>query len=343
MSRIIENFKSFNSKERFFLVGHILGNASFKPCPAFRESITNALHIQLPESAFAAMDYHLDWLYASLHLAFNHNPEQLIFENKDRLIKGQQEDIDFLFAYEADDISHIILLEAKGVGGFTNKQIGSKADRFREIFGMDGKRWPGVKPHFAFVSPDRPSERLQSSAWPIWMKPNSVVPWIELPIPSGLKKVTRCNQRGKPDKEGQYWTISGRQAPNTRAIGMYELANEGGSQQSGGPGRNYCGRLPLTEMIQKCQQVGSRIVVGYVGGAPKLTLTTFESLRSRRFKWDWVDNPIGSKEDRNWILGSRFLELITLKLPADEHNKWDTVTCDDHEPSDGTVLVETIT
>jgi hypothetical protein len=67
------------------------------------------------------MDCHLDWLYASLLLAFNPKSEQRIFENKDRLIKGQQEDIDFLFAYEADDVSHIILLEAKGVGGFTNK------------------------------------------------------------------------------------------------------------------------------------------------------------------------------------------------------------------------------
>ncbi len=227
MSRTIENLKSFNSKERFFLIGHILGNASFKPCPAFRESITNALHIQLPESVFAAMDYHLDWLYASLHLAFNPNPEQRIFENTDRLIKGQQEDIDFLFAYEADNISHIILLEAKGVGGFANKQMASKAVRFREIFAMDGKRWPRVIPHFAFVSPDRPSERLHSSAWPMWMRPNNIVPWIELPIPSGLKKVTRCNRQGEPDKKGQYWTIHRRPASRTRKTGVYELVGDG--------------------------------------------------------------------------------------------------------------------
>ncbi len=227
MSQVIENLKSFNSKERFFLVGHILGNVAFKPCPAFRESITSVLDIRLPESIFAAMDYHLDWLYASLFLAFNPNPEQRIFDNKDRLIKGQQEDVDFLFAYEADDSSHIILLEAKGVGGFTNKQIGSKADRFREIFAMNGKRWPGVVPHFAFVSPDRPSERLHSPAWPMWMRPNNIVPWIQLPIPSGLKKVTRCNQQGKPDEKGEYWTIYRRPTSLTRKPGTHELVAEG--------------------------------------------------------------------------------------------------------------------
>ena len=209
MSQIIEHLKSFNSKERFFLVGHILGNVAFIPSPAFRESIASTLHLHLPEDVFAAMDYHLDWLYASLYLAFNQEKSR-IFVNDDHLIKAQQEDIDFVFAYDANNVCHIILLEAKGVGVFTNKQMASKAARFGEIFGTDGKRWPKVVPHFALVSPNPPSQRLQSSAWPVWLAPNNTVPWIELPIPSPLKKVTRCNQQGRADQNGQYWTISER-------------------------------------------------------------------------------------------------------------------------------------
>jgi hypothetical protein len=206
MNQIIEQLKSFNSKERFFLVGNILGNVTFAPSPDFRKKIGDDLHVQLPENVFAAMDYHLDWLYASLYLASNQE-QTCVFQNNEQLIKAQQEDIDFLFAFEIDDVCHIILLEAKGVGSCTNKQMNSKSKRFGEIFGQDGKRWPGVIPHFALVSPIKPANKLQTSTWPAWMSPDNTVPYIELPIQSGLKKVTRCDKNGKANINGEYWTV----------------------------------------------------------------------------------------------------------------------------------------
>ena len=206
MTQIIDNLKSFNSKERFYLVGHILGNPEFTPCAAFRKCLENVLHIELPESVFAAMDYHIDWLYASLFLASNQkNPP--IFENHDKTIKAQQEDIDFLIAYEKDEICHIIMLEAKGVGVFTNNQMRSKASRLGQIFGEDGGGWPGVVPHFVLISPKKPTGRLQSAKWPAWMLSNNSIPWIELPIPANLKKVTRCNSDKTADKDGKCWTV----------------------------------------------------------------------------------------------------------------------------------------
>ena len=208
MKQLIDNLCSFNSKERFFLIGHALGNKDFTLSHVFKKEIANALRLDMPDSLFAAMDYHLDWLYASLHLTFN-GGECQIFPNSDRLVKAQQEDIDLIIAFAEDTTCHIILVEAKGVTGWTNKQMNSKATRFAEIFGSDGKRWPSVNPHFLLLSPRR-SKHLDMSKWPSWMTPNGKVPWIELPVPPKLRKVARCGPNAVPDRNGLFWTTSWR-------------------------------------------------------------------------------------------------------------------------------------
>jgi hypothetical protein len=210
MSIVIEHLKLFNSKERFFLIGQVLGNKNLIPSLEFRATVAAKLGLHFPDELFTAMDYHLDWLYASLYLAFKNKQPSHIYDNPDRLIRGQQEDIDFLFAYDVEDVCHIILMEAKGVGNFTNKQMISKAARFSNIFGTDGNRWPGVVPHFVLISPTKPSQRLRNSDWPTWMLSGNSIPWIPLQIPSELRKITLCNQQGKSDKNGQYWTLVAR-------------------------------------------------------------------------------------------------------------------------------------
>jgi len=203
-NQVIENLRSFNSKERFFLIGHALGNPDFTPSETFRKEIENCLNLKLPSQLFTAMDYHLDWLYASLYLAFYDGGDK-IYSNCDRIIKGQQEDIDFIIAFVQDTLCHIILVEAKGVMGWSNKQMDSKAERLRGIFGQDSTRWPDVKPHFVILSPTPPSERLHISRWPAWMSTDGQVPWIPLGVPHNLIKVTRCNKDGWADKAGAYW------------------------------------------------------------------------------------------------------------------------------------------
>jgi hypothetical protein len=206
MKQLIDNLRSFNSKERFFLVGHALGNKNFSLSQAFKKAIVNMLRLEIPSDSFTAMDYHLDWLYASLYLTFNGDYSQ-IFTNTDGLIKGNQEDIDLFIAFSEDTSCHIILIEAKGVTGWTNKQANSKAIRLRKIFGPDGRRWPGVNPRFLLFSPKRP-KRLDMSGWPMWMTINGQVPWVEFPIPTRLKKVTRCDSEGQKDKNGLFWRVS---------------------------------------------------------------------------------------------------------------------------------------
>ena len=208
MQNIIEYLKDFNSKERFFLAGQILGNPSFTPSSEFREKLSDLLEISIPADALSAMDYHIDWLYASLNLAKD-NDLSKIYPNVNRFIKAQQEDIDWLIAFKAQSEYHLVLIEAKGVTGWTNKQMTSKANRFGDIFGKQGNSWPGVVPHFVMMSSTQ-SKKLSINNWPEWMAPNGEVKWLELPIPDYLLRAYRCNEQGQENKNGQSWTVKNR-------------------------------------------------------------------------------------------------------------------------------------
>jgi hypothetical protein len=208
MQNLIKYLKDFNSKERFFLTGQILGNPSFTPSSEFREKLSALLEIPVPADALSAMDYHIDWLYASLILAKDDDPSK-IYPNVNKFIKAQQEDVDWLIAFKSQNEYHLVLIEAKGVTGWTNKQMLSKANRFGDIFGEQGNNWLGVVPHFVMMSSSY-SQRLRIEKWPQWMKPNGKVKWLELPIPKSLIHVYRCNEQGLKSQNGQSWKVENR-------------------------------------------------------------------------------------------------------------------------------------
>lgn len=308
MKQLIDNLRSFNSKERFFLIGHALGNRNFTLSQAFKNYFGNVLRLDIPSDSFVAMDYHLEWLYASLYLTFNAENSH-IFINTDDLIKGNQEDIDLVIVFLEDASCHIILIEAKGVTGWTNKQANSKAIRLRKIFGSDGRRWPGVNPHFMLFSPTRP-KHLNISGWPIWMTINCQVPWLELPIPAGLRKVTRCNSTGQKDKHGHFWQA------NFRANSLCEdSVVMKSTDHKREVGHNYRGKLSVYDIITKCQTEGDNISVGYQGGSSQLRKDDPMYIRERLYKWDLADDSIGRKIRRNWIHGGEFIEIVSDKLP----------------------------
>jgi len=68
MTTLMEHLESFNRKERFFLIGDARGNRAFQLSADFRARLSEAFGIEPPSSAFVAMDYHLDWIHASLFL-----------------------------------------------------------------------------------------------------------------------------------------------------------------------------------------------------------------------------------------------------------------------------------
>jgi hypothetical protein len=206
LSRVLDFLRAFNRKERFFLLNAAL--VGFNLSDQFRDLLGEQLDLSVPNDAYVAMDYHLTWLYASLFLAAHDlTPETSLrrpFPNEGRVVRGNQEDTDLLVAFDQGDRTHLIVIEAKGVTGWTNAQLKSKAKRLREIFGETGAARANVIPHFVLTSPRR-SAGLKTESWPAWMLKGGEVAWIPLPIPDGLARVSRSDERGRPSAIGEYW------------------------------------------------------------------------------------------------------------------------------------------
>lgn len=205
--KIIKYLESFNRKERFHLVGQLLGNSAFNLDPKILRNILDLLGLasETPKDCFSAMDYHLDWIYASIVLA--HDKSEAPYLRNSLCISGTQEDVDFLLAFEDKyENTHIVMIEAKGDTSFTNKQIQSKANRLNAIFG-DGEKWEHVIPHFLICSPHEPKQ-LNLNNFPCFMtnKDKKLI-WFKLTMPENQNKPTRCHLDGKASKEGDYWKV----------------------------------------------------------------------------------------------------------------------------------------
>ena len=204
--RLIEWLEAFNRKERFFLVGNALGNTNFNLSDEYRTKLHSVLGIHPPQHSFVAMDYHLDWIHAGLFLSSSANQLNNVHENKVPIVTANQEDIDLLVAFEDLGVTHLLMIEAKAATGWTNKQTLSKADRLREMFGEDGKKCLNVKPSFCLTSP-RPPQLLDSDQWPSWMAPGGQPIWLELEVPPGRRRITRCDQAGKSSASGDFFRV----------------------------------------------------------------------------------------------------------------------------------------
>jgi len=208
MSDLLTYLRRLNSKERFFFIGHVLGKEGFPISRAFRSRLEETVAISIPPQVFSAMDYHLDWLYASMCVAAP-NSGSGPFSNREQMIMAQQEDIDYLIAFEARGSHHIILIEAKAKSGWVNSQLLSKVMRLSTIFGPDGQRWNSIEPHFLLMSPNVPS-KVDVSRWPGWMRDRKHPYHLRLPVPDDLLKVARCTRDGRQSENGSYWKVVAR-------------------------------------------------------------------------------------------------------------------------------------
>lgn len=82
MKSLLYYLPQFNAKERFFLLGHVLGNPRFTLGSAFKAELSKGMNLSLPEDLFCAMDFHLDWLYAALQL-YSDGGERKVRSNSD--------------------------------------------------------------------------------------------------------------------------------------------------------------------------------------------------------------------------------------------------------------------
>lgn len=220
---LIDNLKSFNRKERFYLIGQMLGNPEFRMDDNQLDKISKLIGLTIPRKYFAAMDYHLDWIYASLYLT-KHNSKScvernFIEENEisiDYQISGTQEDVDFLLAFvDHENITHIVMIEAKGDCTFSNAQLQSKNERFKAIFYESESsptyihaKWKSVKAHFLLCSPKKP-EKIDIKNPVSFMKSEKLMnSWLKLDMGGDKIKVTRCGE----NHSGSYshWIIEKR-------------------------------------------------------------------------------------------------------------------------------------
>ena len=222
MSRLIDYLRRLDRKERFAVLREVLGFDRETPClaPGFRDKLGACIGVEVPERAFLAMDYHLDWIQLALHLAENPDIEpEIPFPNPgfDGFNENQQ-DVDLLVAFEGNDAgfsaTHLVLVEAKAYLPWSNSQLQRKTERLHRIFGADGTDHHAVWPHFVLMT-GRKSDNIHVGCWPEWMKKDEEPSWLEYELPRRLE-VTRRSKAEKRAADGcsllLHWT-SPEQAP----------------------------------------------------------------------------------------------------------------------------------
>lgn len=191
MSRtLVECLKLFNRKERYWLIRNALGQSGEELVLSgfFRQRLSDAIGLDVPPSAWWAIDYHIDWLFGALVLdstadidwtAPLENP--IVSDTGEptlRLIRGTHEDFDLIIAFDRT----IILIEAKGVTSWGNAQVKSKHKRLCEWhhhsqrLQTDKTRSPDpLRIIVVFASPNKP-EKLDDLEWPTFGNGNGGAP-----------------------------------------------------------------------------------------------------------------------------------------------------------------------
>jgi hypothetical protein len=213
----------FNAKERFALIQRVLG-VTFAPHAGFMAEVLAKCNITIrPENVFCAMDFHLDWLYAAL---MNENlvegePMSLAAGENDYFpVTGRQQDADFVMCFTdkacngAPPVTHLLLIEAKGVGSWDTQQIASKFNQYRAMRSAFARN-PNVRPQLILMSQKDPEEnrtrqnseflgelqRFRDFGMPVW---------VHLPMEETLS-VVRCNDDGTPNgKTPTHWKLESR-------------------------------------------------------------------------------------------------------------------------------------
>lgn len=218
---IAKTLQRFNRKERYWVVRNALGEASERLSPVFCERLQAVLaprnvHID-PGRAWWAIDYHLDWLYAALHVHIKGLALNRAVQNGAEAspsIKGQQEDIDLIVASGRE----VILIEAKAFGAWTNSQLMSKLRRLN-AFGAneDGVVADAEAPthtaprlHFVVMSRGAPAKLDPELPWPKWTRRGEEPFWLELNIGADGPdlNVGRTDNGGAAAKLGDHWAVS---------------------------------------------------------------------------------------------------------------------------------------
>jgi hypothetical protein len=213
MLNLLSLLDAFNRKERFFLIRYMLeGDMSLHPVAKFRTALGSALSMDIPPDASWWMDYHLDWLYASLaiHEDGGTFDSTRVYPSPDpggKNVNANQQDIDLLIAFEEQETTHVLLIEAKLDTSWKNKQYSSKVARLGQMFGHDGTKYPDVVPHFSIFSPKEPTKLSAIGLCPWMLNKDGKPPWVELAANRKWRQITRCDRGGIRSESGEHWRV----------------------------------------------------------------------------------------------------------------------------------------
>ena len=214
MSPLIDQLKKLNRKERFLLLQAAIGEEQFVLGENFRKQVGKAIGLEVPAKAFFAIDYHLDWLYVAIR-SCNAAPDTLFADEIG--INRNQEDIDLLIAFDQDDVTHLVLIEAKGVTGWGREQIASKLRRLAVIDNVVKTSPCKVRFHLLLTGLYESAKLTQAeivglmpdAALPDWAFFNTALRWIKLELPEHVELVApmRYDTPDKKSKAGTNWKL----------------------------------------------------------------------------------------------------------------------------------------
>jgi len=212
---------AFTRKERLFLFGFAGGGLdtaelhgpALRLDAAFRATLADVIGLDVPAHAWASVDFHLSWIHGALQWQSGAvRPGQI--ENlpltsdggESAWITGSQEDVDLVVAWAEDDVTHLVLIEAKAYGAWSNSQATSKMGR---VAAIRAAAPVGVEIRFAICSPSRP-QHLHTQSWPKWALASDGSPaWFRLPVPRLRLSTERCDDAGASSESGSRWHIRG--------------------------------------------------------------------------------------------------------------------------------------
>jgi hypothetical protein len=212
---------AFNRQERFFVTtqaGGLLSHGemhgpSLPLGAAFRRRLGAVLGLDVPARAFAVVDFHLSWLHAALAWwraeawpgQVDAWPETSAGVGP-AVVYGGQEDIDLLVTWQDENHLHIIAVEAKAYGAWSNSQFASKVARLGAIRSqcIDTE----VDLRLVLTSRRRP-EKLTLPTEPWTLDSTGEISWLPLAAP-GLRLATmRCDGDARPSANGTEWRLQG--------------------------------------------------------------------------------------------------------------------------------------
>ena len=195
-TRFEEVIKAFDSHERGILF-QWAAEGPFALSPSRCQALSELVGVRIPARPYLAMDYTLDWLHAAITCYLTPTAWQVPQPIVGKTITGSQEDVDLLVAWE-DDRPRLLLVEAKGFTGWSNKQMASKAARLESI--ITPPVLERIDVHFVLVGPSE-SKGLLTDTWPAWMRHENRVHFLQVDDP-GARRGVRRSAPGHPHETG---------------------------------------------------------------------------------------------------------------------------------------------